>query len=806
MKRYVLAAIAGVALSGPAWGQSSPGWVTGQVPTAAQWNNAFAGKADYPVTGTGCPTCVIGPASATDNAVALFNGVTGKLLKNSSSLLPIRKSLQDFGACSSYSTCGGQDDTVAIQAAWTWAATGVGGLDIIDIGGCYAVTGNITALNVAGPFTARGIGQPCIADSGTGAATLSVGTLTQVVSGAVNNGSGLIRLTVGSTANYTTGQTKLVGSVGGTTEANATWTVTVVDATHIDLQGSTFTNAYTSGGVVVTPSTANVIIENVRLSTSTQTNGLRINGMGYGVVSNMDISGYSGIGIYADATYTMKFEKPRLLSNGTGIKFLNGGANSASVENGVINGHTNCGVEYDATDHFRPSILWSNLESNLRAICIGGANPVISGNEFEGNTTDIYAPTNGGVHRRGIVISGNGAISTTFITATEIDGFMFVGNRIQHGAGGSTGTLTTITAMFFCSNDITGGSTITAPWGRALGSGDCANNTNSQRFVGYLEGFDGSDNAKFQFTNDGGGSYINSPFVVGATDGSGVGTLDVRGAGKFTGQITSTVSTGTAPFVIASTTAVANLHAASADAVAVGGITGLGTGVATALGINTGSAGSFVVNGGAGIFTTVAVNATIGANQTSTGVVDFRIGAVRLMSWGAAATQGQIEFWQGQGASAVAKTMWLDTTNSLNLDAKIFAPNLATTSAALAAALCWTATTGEFQRDTNAGGCLVSAAKFKQNVEPLRDSLDTVMSLKPVSFDYKPEVGINGRQIGFIADQAAKVDERLIGRDDEGNVHSFKYMQYVAHLTGAIQQLKADNDNLRQRIELLERK
>ena len=65
------------------------------------------------------------------------------------------------------------------------------------------------------------------------------------------------------------------------------------------------------------------------------------------------------------------------------------------------------------------------------------------------------------------------------------------------------------------------------------------------------------------------------------------------------GQLTSTVATGTAPFVVASTTQVANLNAATASAVAVGGITGLGTGVATALAVNVGSAGAPVVNGGA---------------------------------------------------------------------------------------------------------------------------------------------------------------------------------------------------------------
>lgn len=70
------------------------------------------------------------------------------------------------------------------------------------------------------------------------------------VSGAADNGSGLVRLTVSSTSGWTTGDYKSVSGVGGTTEANGDWTVTVVDGTHIDLQGSAFANTYSSGGIV----------------------------------------------------------------------------------------------------------------------------------------------------------------------------------------------------------------------------------------------------------------------------------------------------------------------------------------------------------------------------------------------------------------------------------------------------------------------------------------------------------------------------------------------------------------------------
>lgn len=73
------------------------------------------------------------------------------------------------------------------------------------------------------------------------------------VTNATNNGSGLIRLTLNGgavpvTGGIITGNTMTVANVGGTTEANGRWVITKIDNTHVDLQGSTFTNAYTGGG------------------------------------------------------------------------------------------------------------------------------------------------------------------------------------------------------------------------------------------------------------------------------------------------------------------------------------------------------------------------------------------------------------------------------------------------------------------------------------------------------------------------------------------------------------------------------
>lgn len=73
----------------------------------------------------------------------------------------------------------------------------------------------------------------------------------RVISNAANNGAGLIRLTVKTTSGMITGQQVTVADIVGTTEANGNWTITVISLTEVDLVGSAFVNAYTSGGYVV---------------------------------------------------------------------------------------------------------------------------------------------------------------------------------------------------------------------------------------------------------------------------------------------------------------------------------------------------------------------------------------------------------------------------------------------------------------------------------------------------------------------------------------------------------------------------
>lgn len=75
-----------------------------------------------------------------------------------------------------------------------------------------------------------------------------VGNYQMTVLGAAAGSGGVVRLTVNATAQAKTGEQVRVAGVLGTTEANGVFPMIVVDANHIELQGTVFVHPYVSGG------------------------------------------------------------------------------------------------------------------------------------------------------------------------------------------------------------------------------------------------------------------------------------------------------------------------------------------------------------------------------------------------------------------------------------------------------------------------------------------------------------------------------------------------------------------------------
>lgn len=110
---------------------------------------------------------------------------------------------------------------------------------------CYDwVLDRFTPIKIAGEYLVP-MSQPGLTLEGLD----PVAPGSMAVTGAASS-SGLIRIAVASTTALI-GRTFLsIQGTVGTVEANGNWFFTIIDATHIDLIGSAFVNAYVSGGVI----------------------------------------------------------------------------------------------------------------------------------------------------------------------------------------------------------------------------------------------------------------------------------------------------------------------------------------------------------------------------------------------------------------------------------------------------------------------------------------------------------------------------------------------------------------------------
>lgn len=138
---------------------------------------------------------------------------------------------------------------------------------------------------------------------------------------------------------------------------------------------------------------------------------------------------------------------------------------------------------------------------------------------------------------------------------------------------------------------------------------------------------------------------------------------------------------------------------------------------------------------------------------------------------------------------------------------RVFIDGIATSAGLQTAVLCQSSG-GEMIADSVA--CLASAARFKNILGPLPDgALTKLMRLKIDRWAYKAEGQFTSddwqrERIGPIADDVAQMDPRLAGYDSDGKVRTYSTEQLLSWTIKAVQELKADNDNLR--IELKQRK
>lgn len=334
--------------------------------------------------------------------------------------------VKDFGATGN----GSDDDTEAIQAAFDYAygtaADPHGGLG--DVG--------------SEMYTNKAVFFPA------GYYKVSSAIASRAISGTANNGSGLIRLTV-STTGISTGDNINVVGVGGTTEANHSWFVTVIDGTHLDLQHSAYVNAWTSGGTITTPCLKLRMVQGAyifgagRLSTrieSTSNNAAVIctNAFAYSRIDNLNFAARSGgIAFQLDAMEPDAGATVALQSN-TFLNCFFGGVGGSLPDYGLKVGYgqkmgsegsiLNCffnscqiaGIffgNYNACDN---TIIGGNISECAIGILVqSGSINTIHGVSFQANTTCDISIINGANDSYSIVGCRTESVNFLLIGASQ---------------------------------------------------------------------------------------------------------------------------------------------------------------------------------------------------------------------------------------------------------------------------------------------------------------------------------------------------------------------------------------------------
>jgi len=98
--------------------------------------------------------------------------------------------------------------------------------------------------------------------------------------------------------------------------------------------------------------------------------------------------------------------------------------------------------------------------------------------------------------------------------------------------------------------------------------------------------------------------------------------------------------------------------------------------------------------------------------------------------------------------------------------------------------------------------------KLKSNIEPIDNALETIDALNGVRYDWRTDDNPKlrfppRRQIGLLADDVEKVLPELVHHDADGN-RLVAYSKLTAVLIEAVKELKAENEELKSRIEALE--
>ncbi|MGD0328642.1 MAG: immunoglobulin-like domain-containing protein [Minisyncoccia bacterium] len=428
------------------------------------------------------------------------------------------------------------------------------------------------------------------------------------------------------------------------------------------------------------------------------------------------------------------------------------------VEGGNINIGTGNAYQIGAKN----AIIASSAANNWFFGNSGNLSTSGTGNTGEGETA-LLSLSSGASN----TANGYGALySNTSGSNNTANGF----NALYNDALGSNST-----AIGYQAGNGAGGTSITSSTLLGYGSGYSLGNSTGNILLGYQAGYDlatGSNNIVIGYNTD----------LPSTTQTS---TLDIANLIYATGltNFLSPSSAAGSGYVGIGTTSPYSLLSISNSAT-----TAVNTPLFTIASTTGGTATSTLFSVGSSGLTTIG-------DSSGTGDANFQF-ASDANAWdiGYNSTDKSFDIASSTSLSnTVAFTIAKGTTTN-NVGIGTTSPN---TALEVHGEIRQTQCTAAGALNADASGdiiCSVSSERFKHNIQSLTsaDGLAEVDALTPVSFVFNPDMNMgSSTQVGFIAEQADLVDPRLVSVDGTGQIEGFRYDNYTAILTEAVQELDA---------------
>lgn len=485
-------------------------------------------------------------------------------------------------------------------------------------------------------------------------------------------------------------------------------------------------------------------------------------------VSNFNISGNGTAGGtltggIVNATTQYNIGGQRLLSNGGSNNLFTGLGTGGAITTGANDAFFGANSGDSTTTGSLNSFFGSNAgQSNVS----GGNNSFFGANSGfanTGNNNSFYGSGSGRNNAGGFNNSFYGK-DAGFNSGTSNNNSFF---GYTAGFSNSTGNFNS----FFGAGS--GGSNLSGASNAFLGYNAGRDNTggNNNTFLGYTAGLN-SDNASgnsFVGSGAGGNNTIgsNNVFVgldAGVTnDTGGKNTTLGANANVFGSNLNNATAIG------------ANATVGQSNALILGSINGVNNATAdTKVGIGTiYPSERLTIETASNSYGWVHTQGTITMGSYVGGT-----GAQPYGGWIGTKSNHPLSFFTGSGGAA----MTLETSGFLrlnNVDIGGSGPSLCI-------------------NNSNHISFCSSSLRYKTNIAPFTPGLNMVKQLRPITFDWKDG---GGRDLGFGAEEVAKVSELLVIHNKDGQVEGVKYDRISAVLVNAVKEQQQEIESQSKTIE-----